>query len=799
MHKLYYLCMLMVALIVVVSCGHRSELPIPSESLIVVHHPTSECCLDQVPFFEDLAIPWVELTPYWKKSTGGFSALLSAGKNKYGWVHLLTFSDKKQARAVYGTLFGQNPDKVTRFQGKALGFSSENGVGCLLDEWLVISTEAVFVEDLLRAQTQGNVMKAPQTSEEPGCQLQIQSAWLSDWLTPQLQPVGQHPVWQQWLNSQLPAEGSLIVRDSTMVWELREASPREATATPVSTRALDKLLRLLPDPTVLAVARQDAVQDAAATPGWEGGSLHFWTVDGREYAAFSTRQMALLEQWLTQWSRQKGVLHTDRYHMFELIQIASRDWPEGLGSFPVNWDQPCFLFADEAVLWAQNREDLRYWIDQHLTGKGLMQDARFLRQYARHPAQNHFFFARPHRLQTVVRNAFRPSIPVQGWLDAVHEYDLLIGTDRHWQLKYHPIPKTNPDLYWQHELTAPLLWGPQPFWNEAVQEWQIAFQSQDFGLHLLDQRGRKLWQYSLPAPIQSDIHYLSTNEGVDALYFSTLTQLWSLDLQGREREGFPLRLTDTCSGPLQVLKTGPFSEPALFLPLQKGQIVGYSPKGNAMPNWSPAVLDGAVTAFQVGRWENKMRGLVEVGDTLIYLLDEKAQRLAPPVAAASDFPVANQLTGDLPRFVALSAEGRAHIIHPDGRSFPLSFPTPIDDFLLWEYSDSLPAGYVFLQKEQVKIFQYNDKRKLELASSFRLPERATEVFAPRGQNTSPWLGFWCAPSSSLYLTDRNGKVLGGFPFAGERPFQLIDVDGPRQPVVITSLSNKVVAYTMGAG
>ncbi len=95
--------------------------------------------------------------------------------------------------------------------------------------------------------------------------------------------------------------------------------------------------------------------------------------------------------------------------------------------------------------------------------------------------------------------------------------------------------------------------GPFLFPNHLTQQHDVAFQDADLMLHLINNKGKKLWSKQLDAPILGDI------EAVDAyknkrqqLVFATEKSVYFLDRNGRDVNDFPFKVSGGITQPLSV-------------------------------------------------------------------------------------------------------------------------------------------------------------------------------------------------------------------------------------------------------
>lgn len=95
--------------------------------------------------------------------------------------------------------------------------------------------------------------------------------------------------------------------------------------------------------------------------------------------------------------------------------------------------------------------------------------------------------------------------------------------------------------------------GPFLYPNHKTGLLDVAYQDEEFNLHLLDKNGKLLWKKALDSKINGGIHAVDGyRNGREQLLFSTSNKVYYLDRNGKDIGKFPLEFKDQITQPLSV-------------------------------------------------------------------------------------------------------------------------------------------------------------------------------------------------------------------------------------------------------
>ncbi|MEN8817770.1 MAG: hypothetical protein ABF274_12995 [Nonlabens sp.] len=95
--------------------------------------------------------------------------------------------------------------------------------------------------------------------------------------------------------------------------------------------------------------------------------------------------------------------------------------------------------------------------------------------------------------------------------------------------------------------------GPFLFFNHISKRHDVAFQDEDFTLHLLSETGKKWWSKKLDGVILGEIEATDAyKNGRNQMAFATSTSVYFLDRNGKDVNTYPKRFKNTITQPLSV-------------------------------------------------------------------------------------------------------------------------------------------------------------------------------------------------------------------------------------------------------
>jgi hypothetical protein len=208
----------------------------------------------------------------------------------------------------------------------------------------------------------------------------------------------------------------------------------------------------------------------------------------------------------------------------------------------------------------------------------------------------------------------------------------------HFQEQTQKPPASN--VYWKFLLQAPATSGvfnvPQPEVPGGV---ALLVQDSKNQLHCISSKGEKFWQKNIGTGIVSAISWIDLfNNNRNCLIFNTNSQLWLLDDQGNEINGFPLQLKSPISTELCIARNEQGIPFAYFLGCSNGNIYGFDLLGRALEGWNPQPVDDVLLGKMI-HTQQKKKDYVVVLDkkSRLHVFGKDGKRRFPSIQLEGSF------------------------------------------------------------------------------------------------------------------------------------------------------------------
>jgi|GEM_PF-6737412 len=336
--------------------------------------------------------------------------------------------------------------------------------------------------------------------------------------------------------------------------------------------------------------------------------------------------------------------------------------------------------------------------------------------------------------------------------------------------------------------------------NHNTREKEILFQDSEDMLHMVGAGGKILWSIKADGRLMGAVTQVDVmKNGKLQLAFNTEKSLYILDRNGKPTEGFPVKLPSVASGPVGVFDYEQTKDYRLVVPLQDGQVMNFSAKGQPVKGWqykkSPA---------PIVRVEHKVFGK---NDFLVF------------VAADGEIKVLQR--NGTPK---LQAKGRAEGL---GKNYVMRWENSIEDsYMIYQANDSLlrmttvgqtgaedlPTPGIYWKKWFYGPVNADSRADMMLISdnlcTLMLNGSESEILIPLSELPSSeplivqrpegdnYIFFDQPKAGQIVAFKLNGEPVGGFPLEGNAPFTVVDLNlNGRLNVVVTG-DGEVICYEL---
>lgn len=525
----------------------------------------------------------------------------------------------------------------------------------------------------------------------------------------------------------------------------------------------------------------------------------FWVLEARDTA----RASALLSTY----GQQRGLLKNYDYQTFVIRQLLDGGLLRPLADEGSAFQNPACAVVGGYVVFATSPAALERWIDQYVVGETLSANADFLQMTQSLPAESGgALLFNSASLPVLARNLYRPdwmlknvqsldAFAPMGWVGLGVQFS---GSSRSLELNIARGPTATAisqtsGLLWKTPLTAAVALAPQVVSRPPAEDGtDILVQDVQHQLYCLHQDGQLHWRRQLPGPILSEVQGLDFFKNQTRCYFfNTPDALWLLDENGRDVEGFPLKLRSPATNGAVAVSFGNNGECGFFVALENGNVQGFNPFGQPIDGWNPQPIGEQVSQpllhFQHAG-KDYLAVLTHSGRLSVF--GKNGQLRFAPVQFEGQFEGAMQVNLETPTpcIVCINSRGRAFACDMAGRAVALSLEAGDGSAAR---SGFLPLGaggaleYAVLTGSTLTYGHYDSGQYRQIFSQ-KNDRSADAVFVPQ----SGCVGVLRRQQRSVMLY-RSGTVRS---FEGSTAFRLLAAPGGSGSVLVVGNGASVCGY-----
>lgn len=318
--------------------------------------------------------------------------------------------------------------------------------------------------------------------------------------------------------------------------------------------------------------------------------------------------------------------------------------------------------------------------------------------------------------------------------------------------------------------------GIKPFFftNHITGAKEIFIQDMKNNAYLINAAGRVLWKVPLNERIAGSIYMIDYfRNGKYQILFSGRNYLHLLDRNGNYVERYPVKLRSPATNSLALFDYDNNLNYRLFIAGEDKLIYSYEKTGNVVKGWKPfrtiGFVNSEISYFKVSGKDY----LVASDDVSVYFLDRTGnKRVTLQEAVSRSKGSALRLNpGNEPSLVCTSPDGTVQNIYFDGTVNKLTIkPFSVDHlFDIFDVDGNGFGEYIFIDKGILYLY---DHRKSEMFSrefgSDQLGGPINFVFSSSDRK----IGMFDINKKLIYLIDKNGETMNGFPLRGASMFSI---------------------------
>lgn len=502
----------------------------------------------------------------------------------------------------------------------------------------------------------------------------------------------------------------------------------------------------------------------------------------------------------------RGSIARDRVGMFEIFGFQNGAF---LSPFFPNKEQafltPYCAVMGEYAVFAPNRPALELFLEKYISNQTLAQSPELLQMSTGWDRQERgLFWVNGGYLSGIVQQIFSGKTPPAqqeiGDLGAAGLLGFklqptatqLVTIEPSAQALNTPLPST--DIYWKAPLPSPVATGvfevAQPGMDQGM---RLLVQDQQSDLFCFQPDGVEAWRRRIGGSLMSPVVGVDYFEsGRQCYVFNTSSEFWMLDENGKNVQGFPIKLSSAAIAAMSLVDFDKNKRPCYFIPCANGYIYGFDWNGRPLEGWNPLSSAG-VCPFPIAHFQFQgkdfLGALNNQGQLTVMGRDGKLR--FPSKMLEGKFyspPGIGKLSGK-PHFVCLNESGNLITCSPDGK---LTVQPKVESFgsiapLKFAVH---PLGIAAVQGKKI-AFLKSVNQGYKLAFSKQLTDNQSDIFWTDSQ-----IGLYSADRKKINLLDASGQVLKGFPLAGSSTFVAIQANGHR--FLVTGNGSAVYAYKLNS-
>lgn len=341
-------------------------------------------------------------------------------------------------------------------------------------------------------------------------------------------------------------------------------------------------------------------------------------------------------------------------------------------------------------------------------------------------------------------------------------------------LKYDPNFKEEPQAIWQLKLGGKLAKKPLLVLNHKdLPNREVIVCDNQNNLSLINKEGLVLWTMNIPGEIMSDIHQIDIYRTNRFQYvFNTKTQLYCIDRMGNNVGKYPVTLKSIASNGVCIAEYGQNKEFRFIIAGEDKNVYLFDRDGRLIPKWNFAGTKSLVTN-PIQHFDIEGKDYLVVSDEQnTYFLDRqgKTREGQPAPFERSANPIYFINDGS-PRLISTDQLGRIHIMDFAGQAEIKEvgkFGTA-HRFVAEDLDGNGSPEYIFADGKKLTIFSADGKKMGEHTFPDMISE--TPFVCTMGAGNSK-IGVVIKGENKVYLLDKSGSVMRGFPLEGDTNFIL---------------------------
>lgn len=327
---------------------------------------------------------------------------------------------------------------------------------------------------------------------------------------------------------------------------------------------------------------------------------------------------------------------------------------------------------------------------------------------------------------------------------------------------------------WETLLDTVACIKPFFFTNHNTGAKEIFVQDMNNNTYLINAAGRILWKVPLQERIRGNIYMIDFyKNGKYQLLFSGRSYLHLLDRNGNYIERYPVRLRSPATNSLALFDYDNNKDYRLMIAGEDKLLYSYDKSGSVVKGWNQfrtaGYVNSEVSFFRVSGKDY----IVAADNNSVYFLDRKGNiRLNPYEAVIKANGSSLRLSKlPVPSIVVSSPDGTVNHIYFDGtiKKYKLKDFQINHSFDIFDIDSDGFDEYIFIDTDTLYLFDHDRKSMFKRGfGTTSLGGPINFIFSSDDRKT----GVFDISRNLIYLVDKNGEIMKGFPLKGASMFSI---------------------------
>lgn len=617
----------------------------------------------------------------------------------------------------------------------------------------------------------------------------------------------------RWLSEKI--EWWSLCRDNNNQWWVSVGLPEKLPVSGVNWDSRQALFSILPDNTAFwararfkspeqlagflpAVAESDDFK-AYINP-WMGDEVACFIIEPNapgmtddQFVAFDIADSVSARLKLHEFGARHGFLKQYDYQTFEVSQFLNRSLLTPIaGENSAGFQNPACAILGNYVVFASSCPAIELLIDKYIVSQTLGNMPDFLALAQKPAVQSDIFVGfnfsyLPVFIKNILSGELYPGMAADiSWMHPKGLAGLNFMTNDGKTYTARVVCQSaeknaaGASILWKASLTGQAVGAPSiiPLTDPGA-GMAVFIQDDQHHLYRFTEGGTLVWRKQLTEQVLSEIYGIDFYKNGELYFlFNTSDAVWLVDDEGREVDGFPLKLQSPATNGLLAVDFFNTLNYSIFISCRNGNIYGFDQYGRPLSGWNPRSGAGLVSVPLIHfKWQDKDYLVALSRDGLLSVFNRNGAPHFAPLNLEGDFagsPPQIDEHPHSPRIVCMNTSGRLFSCNLKGQTSGLlsAGNSPgATFFTLQNIAGDRKYCLTTLTGQHLQVFAYEGIT----------PKTVYRHTFPDPQDTLFYAGC-CGKSGSLnkqkrriYLISRNGSPHPAFPLAGTTSFVLSQI------------------------